>query len=158
MVTEILISPYAEKVKLVKAMAAERYGQEVTERPTEPSDEMVWRFKCITDGHYVDDPLFWRLDTYHKGVNAHTVFQLYDEITEDLVKTRFWAMEISREEFYEFNQKLEKEWMNVRPEGPRKEPIDWESFMLFCVFGTVFLCFSVAIVYLIVFFIHAIAN
>ncbi len=92
-------SPYAKKVKLIRSMAAVRYGREVIERPTKPSDERTWRFRDTTSGGYVDDPLFWRLDTYEKGVNAHTIFQLYDEVTEELVEQRFRAMEVSREEF-----------------------------------------------------------
>ena len=99
--TTIQASPYVEKVKLIRSMAAARYGREVIERQTEPSDERTWRFRDTISGGYVDDPLFWRLDTYEDGVNAYTIFQLYDEVTEELVEQRFIAMEVSREEFLE---------------------------------------------------------
>lgn len=101
-------SPYAEIVNRIRSMASARYGREVFEYPG-LSNERTWRFRNVPSGDFTDDPLCWRLDIYERGVSSHTVFQLYDKVTEELIEQRFLAMEVSREEFYEANQKLEGE-------------------------------------------------
>ncbi len=93
---------YTENVKRVKGMATARYGCEVTERPKSPYGDNVWRFKQMNEPNHSrrDDPLFWRLDTWVEGVSAYCVFEL-DNITEEIIETRFTAMEVARESYIE---------------------------------------------------------
>ena len=93
---------YTERVKRVMSAASDKYGRNVIDSPV-PSDDMAWRFKHCTFDRYFErayeNPLFWRLDTWVNGVNAHCIFYLdKDDCCEELIETKFKAMEVARAE------------------------------------------------------------
>lgn len=100
MATKIQKNPYIEKVKLIRSMASARYGHEIL-ASSKPSGWKCWRFNHVGQCSAGDDPLCWRLDTWtgNERVSAYCIFDLDESCTEEVIESRFTAMEISREEY-----------------------------------------------------------
>lgn len=99
---------YKDAVKKIRSVAAARYGDEVYVKDGRESGVMCWRFGNAR-GDWIDhDPLWWRLDTWAEGVNAHTLFNLESDYTDEIIEVRLVSMEVSREEFLRLHSEEEE--------------------------------------------------
>ena len=99
----------SEKIKVIKLAAASEFGKEieifVDGKRVDLGEDCCWQLRHIDyplsiDGEE-DSLSFYRLDVQRGDINSYTIFDLRKDITEEEIKRKFTALNVSYEEYME---------------------------------------------------------